>query len=147
MEWVERGKTRSGSWALGISKASGCEGDGEGAASEVQRTNRGSSLPEAREDNVQEGERSTLLTAAGSSKINHWEWLLDLAIGLGSHRWPWPRAFLEEQCKQNSTEMGSIENIEQIVTFYIDSVPEELFYEREHEGSYRIRGGYFSFLR
>lgn len=52
-------------------KLTGWEGDGEGAVGEVQETNRGSALPEAREDVLPEGEPSTLLTAAGSSQINY----------------------------------------------------------------------------
>lgn len=47
----------------------GWEG-GEGAVSEVQETSRRSAVPEAREEIIL-GERSTLLTAAGSSKTNY----------------------------------------------------------------------------
>lgn len=68
---MESGKERSGNGVLGISKAYRLGRRWRGVVSEVQETNKQSTVPEAREGIIPEREQSTLLTAVGLNKINY----------------------------------------------------------------------------
>lgn len=68
---MERGKERSENGALGISKAYRLGRRWRGVVRKVQETNEQSTVPEAREEIIPEGEQSTLLTAAGLNKMNY----------------------------------------------------------------------------